>query len=89
MENGNKNDGTNDNTIQMTEGIHSNVEVSEGHMLSDHIFDRQETYTYVNHNVSVERPYDGPSYLVGRAISNTNHFDVKMNENDVMLQTKL
>ena len=49
------------------------------------MFDRKETYNYINHNISVERPYDGPSHLVGRAISDTNNLHDKMNENDIML----
>ena len=55
------------------------------HTLVEDMFDRKETYNYINHNISVERPYDGPSYLVGRAISDTNNLHEKMNENDIML----
>ena len=40
MEGGNKIDGTNDDIIQMTEGIQSDVEVSERNMLSENLFDR-------------------------------------------------
>ena len=84
----------------MIDGIKSNIEGSDdliltledeganvigNHRLVEDMFDRKETYNYINHNISVERPYDGPSYLVGRAISDTNNLHEKMNENDIML----
>ena len=74
----------------MIDDIKSNIEeyddfkdegtnVIGNHRLVENIFDRKEMYNYINHNISVERPYDGPSYLVGRAISDTNNLHEKMN----------
>ena len=80
----------------MIDDIKSNIEgcddlkdegtnVIGNHRLVEDMFDRKETYNYINHNISVERPYDGPSYLVGRAISDTSNLHEKMDENDIML----
>lgn len=43
------------------------------------VYDREQTYTYLQFNNSTERPFDGPSYLVRRAISERNRLHEKMN----------
>ena len=35
-------------------------------------------------NNSIERPFDGPAYLVGKISSNTSYFHEKMKEEDTM-----
>ena len=82
---GEKYDGPSDEIRPMIEGIQSNVQRSERHTLLEHMFDKIETHNYISHNISVERLYDRPSYLVERAISNVNNLHEKMNENDIML----
>ena len=49
------------------------------------VYDREYTYNYLEFNSSTERLFDRPSYLVGRAISETYHLHEKMNEEDIML----
>ena len=48
-------------------------------------YDRQETWHYFHLNNSKTRPNDGPSYLVGRALSETNYLHESMNCDDIML----
>ena len=82
-------DCTNDEIFPVVEDMKSDIQGSDNGIKSDvlieDMYDRNETYNYMNNNISVERPYDGPSYLVGRAITNTNNLHQKMDENDIML----
>ena len=48
-------------------------------------YDRQETWHYFHLNNSKTRPNYGPSYLVGRALSETNYLHESMNCDDIML----
>ena len=41
------------------------------------VYDREHAYNYLEFNNLIERLFDGPFYLVGRAISETNHLHEK------------
>ena len=52
---------------------------------SDPTYDRKETSAYIGFNSSLERPFDGPSYLVRKATSKTSYLHENIKEEDIML----
>ena len=52
---------------------------------SDPTYDREETSAYIGFNSCLERSFDGPSYLVGKATSKTSCMHENIKEEDIML----
>ena len=74
-----------DPTIEINIPRENEFNTNKSSIIVSSLYDREQTYNYLEFNNSTERPFDGPSYLVGRAISETNRLHEKMNKEDIML----
>ena len=55
------------------------------HVIIQNAYDRPETMKYMELNTSDTKPNRGPSYLVGRALSETNNLHENIDTDDIML----
>jgi hypothetical protein len=53
------------------------------------IFDREESARYFEYNISTDRPFEGPSHLVGQAFSGTGNVHEYIDDNDTLLHLLL